>query len=170
MIEEVFLKFSAGELQTLTGRIEDCLGRLTDDQIWMRGNENENSAGNLVLHLCGNVTQWIGTGVAGRPDQRDRASEFSARGGIGRADLVHMLRTTMTDAISIIRDLPPARLSEHHTIQTHHDVILLEAIYHVVEHFGQHTAQIIFITKLMTGADLGYYGYLNKPRTSSVTP
>ncbi|HEV2688600.1 MAG TPA: DUF1572 family protein [Bryobacteraceae bacterium] len=135
------------------------------DQIWMRNTENENAVGNLVLHLCGNVNQWIGSGVAGKPDHRERDGEFAARGG----DLGTRLSTTIAEATGIIRGLTPARLSEHITVQKY-DVTVMEAIYHAVEHFAQHTAQIIFATKLLTGQDLGYYQHLNKPKHLETTP
>ena len=70
MTDEIFLKFSADKLEQLHGRIQDCLARLTPEQIWTRNSENENAVGNLVLHLSGNVRQWIGSGVAGLPDNR----------------------------------------------------------------------------------------------------
>jgi uncharacterized damage-inducible protein DinB len=165
VIEQDFLKFSADKLAQLSGRIEDCLGRLSNDQIWMRNSENENAVGNLVLHLCGNVGQWIGSGVAGKPDSRERDREFAARGG----ELGPRLAATISEATGIIRNLPPARLSERITVQKY-DVTVMEAIYHVVEHFAQHTAQIIFATKLLTGQDLGYYKHLNKPKHFETTP
>jgi len=165
VIEQEFLKYSADKLVQLRGRIEDCLGRLTDDQIWMRNSPNENAVGNLVLHLCGNVNQWIGSGVAGRPDVRERDKEFEARGGA--------LGTRLADAIAmaegVIRNLPHARLSERLAVQKY-DVSVMEAIYHVVEHFGEHTAQIIFATKLLTGQDLGFYKHLKSPKHQETTP
>ena len=169
MIEDIFLKFSADKLEQLTGRIEDCLGRLTYDQIWLRNSDNANSVGNLVLHLCGNVRQWIGFGVGGQPDLRDRDSEFAARGGLQPAELSQRLQATISDAAGIIRNLPPERLLETRIIQKY-DVTEMEAIMHVVEHFGQHTGQIIFATKLLTGQDLGYYKHLNQPAHFETTP
>jgi uncharacterized protein DUF1572 len=82
--EQLFLDYSVRKLRQLTGRIEDCLGRLTEEQIWARGAESENAVGNLVLHLSGNVRQWIVAAVGGRPDIRERDAEFGARGGLGR--------------------------------------------------------------------------------------
>ena len=70
MIEDIFLEVSADTLLQLSGRNDACLGRLTYDQIWLRNSDNANSVGNLVLHLCGNVRQWIGYGVGGQPDLR----------------------------------------------------------------------------------------------------
>lgn len=169
MIEDIFLKVSADKLEQLRGRIQDCLGRLTYDQIWMRNADNANSVGNLILHLCGNVKQWIGYGVGGQPDVRDRDSEFAARGGVQPAELSQRLQTTISEAAGIIRNLAPERLAERRTIQKY-DVTELEAILHVVEHFSQHTGQIIFATKLLTGQDLGYYKHLGKPAHSETTP
>jgi uncharacterized damage-inducible protein DinB len=169
LIEDIFLKYSADKLEQLRGRIQDCVGRLPYDQIWMRNTENANSVGNLVLHLCGNVRQWIGYGVGGQPDVRDRDSEFAARGGLQPAELSERLQTTISDAAGIIRNLPPERLAERRTIQKY-DVTEMEAILHVVEHFSQHTAQIIFATKLLTGQDLGFYKHLNKPAHLETTP
>jgi len=158
-----FLEYSAEKLTQLCGRVETCLGKLTPEQIWIRGSENQNAVGNLVLHLNGNVRQWILTGVGGAPDKRVRDLEFSARGGESAETLAQRIRETVGDAAKLIRSLPPDRLAEHATIQGH-DVTLLEAIFHVVEHFSGHTAQIIFITKMLTGEDLGFYSYLSKPQ------
>ncbi len=158
--DEIFLKFSADKLDQLLGRIQDCLARLTPEQIWTRNSENENAVGNLVLHLCGNVRQWIGSGVAGLPDHRKRDTEFDARGGMAPAELAELLKTRVAEVSLIIRDLPVTRLTERITPQGH-DVTVLEAIAHVVEHFSQHTGQIILLTKMLTGDDLGYYQHLS---------
>lgn len=169
MIEQTFLKFSAEKLDQLRRRIHDCVDRLSGDQIWLRHSENENSVGNLVLHLSGNVRQWIGHAVAGQPDQRDRDSEFAARGGLDKTALLARLDEAVDAAVATIGKLPPARLEQQVTVQKY-NVTILEAIYHVVEHFAQHTAQIIFATKLLSGEDLGYYKHLSQPAHKHVTP
>lgn len=157
----LFLDCSADRLVQLGGRIRTCLGKLSDDQVWGRGGENENAIGNLVLHLCGNVRQWIGYGVGGGPDTRVRDAEFAARGGLEIALLQDRLADTVREAAEMIGALPVERLGEKVTIQSY-SVTLLEAIYHVVEHFAQHTGQIIFATKQLTGEDLGFYRHLSK--------
>jgi uncharacterized damage-inducible protein DinB len=159
-IETNFLNYAVEKLTQLCGRVETCLGKLAPDQIWMRGTENQNAVGNLVLHLNGNVRQWILSGVGGEPNTRQRDEEFSARGGMEPEALGKLLREAVDRAASLILALPPARLAERTTIQGH-DVTLLEAIFHVVEHFSGHTSQIIFITKMLTGEDLGFYSYLS---------
>ena len=164
-----FLKFSAEKLEQLCSRIQDCLGKLSEEQIWARGTENENAIGNLVLHLAGNVRQWIGAGVAGKPDIRERDAEFAARGDASAAELGDRLNTNVREAVEVIRGLTPERLAEMTTVQKYHTTVL-EAVYHVVEHFAQHTGQIMFATKLFTGQDLGYYRHLSKAAHSEKTP
>jgi uncharacterized damage-inducible protein DinB len=160
--EEIFIKFSADKLEQLHGRIQDCLARLTPEQIWTRNSENENAVGNLVLHLSGNVRQWIGSGVAGLPDHRQRDTEFDARGGLAPAELAALLKTRVAEAAGIVRAVPAARLTER-ILPQGYDVTVLEAIAHVVEHFSQHTGQVILLTKLLTGKDLAYYQHLRGP-------
>ncbi|HEV3334011.1 MAG TPA: DUF1572 family protein [Bryobacteraceae bacterium] len=158
-IDRLFLNFSADKLQELAPRIEACLGQLSEEQVWSRGQANENTIGNLVLHLCGNVRQWIISSLGGEPDRRDRDSEFAARGGRSKTQLLEQLRATVAEAVAVIRAVPADRLSERRVIQGY-DESVLGAIYHVVEHFSMHTGQIIFITKMLTSADLGFYRHL----------
>jgi uncharacterized damage-inducible protein DinB len=157
--ERIFIDYSIRKLEQLAGRIETCLAQLNEEQIWARGGEHENAVGNLALHLCGNVRQWIVSGIGGAPDTRQRDAEFAARGGHALPALQQRLRATVEEAAAVLRSLPPARLTEQVTIQNY-DVPVLEAIYHVVEHFSMHTGQILFATKTLTGADLGFYKHL----------
>ena len=167
--DRIFVQFSVKKLTQLSERIQDCLGRLTGDQVWLRGSENENAVGNIVLHLCGNLRQWIGSGIGGKPDIRVRDREFAARGDIDPADLAERLRSGVEEATGIISGVTPERLMEKVKIQNY-DVTVLEAIYHVIEHFAQHTGQIIFATKQLTGSDLGYYRHLSKAAHQEKTP
>jgi uncharacterized damage-inducible protein DinB len=157
--EEIFVKFSADKLEQLHGRIQDCLSRLNAEQIWTRNSENENAVGNLILHLSGNVRQWIGSGVAGLPDHRQRDAEFDARAGQSPEELAELIRARVAEATAIIRSVPASRLTER-TVPQGYEVTILEAIAHVVEHFSGHTGQIIFLTKMLTGEDLGYHHHL----------
>ncbi|HEY1337621.1 MAG TPA: DinB family protein [Bryobacteraceae bacterium] len=158
-MERQFLDYSTKKLEQLGGRIESCLDRLNDEQVWARGSENENAIGNLVLHLCGNVRQWIVSGVGGRPDMRDRDAEFDTRSGVSMGDLRQKLRGVIADAGAVLGAVTPERMAEQIVVQNYH-VSVMEAIYHVVEHFAGHTGQIIFATKMLTGSDLGFYAHL----------
>jgi len=161
--EELFLDASANKLRQLVGRIEVCLGKLTEEQIWARGHENQNAVGNLALHLDGNVRQWILASLGDAPDSRDRDSEFAARAGWYSAQLAARLRVTVEQAANLILKLKPEQLTKLYSIQIY-EVSGVEAVLHVVEHFSYHTGQIIFATKLMTEEDLGFYRQLSNAR------
>jgi len=156
-----FLHCSIETLRQCRGRIESCLGKLNAEQIWARGSENENAVGNLVLHLCGNVRQWIIAGVGGSPDVRKRDEEFAARGGMSVSELTEKLHATVDEAAGLLERVSADRLLEPLVIQGYH-ATGMGAIYHVVEHFSGHTGQIIFATKMLTGDDLGFYKHLSR--------
>jgi uncharacterized damage-inducible protein DinB len=158
-IAEEFLRVSRRQLQKRANRIEFCVGKLNDAQLWHRLHENENAVGNLVIHLAGNVRQWIICGVGGAEDRRDRAAEFARRDPLPAADILERLRSTLEEADAVLARLDASALLTRRKIQVY-DVTVLEAVFHVVEHFAEHTGQIIWATKRMTGEDLGFYGYL----------
>jgi uncharacterized damage-inducible protein DinB len=137
-------------------RIERCLEQLTDEQMWWRANDNSNSIGNLLLHLNGNMRQWIVSGVGGAVDQRNRQQEFDQRSVVPRQELFAMLRATVSESDDVLARLGQSRLLERRLIQGN-DVTVFEAVYHVVEHFSMHTGQIILLSKLHTGRDLAFY-------------
>ena len=150
-------------------KIERCLEKLNDEQIWWRANEESNSIGNLILHLCGNARQWIVSGVGSRPGARNRDAEFEQREVISRAELLTLLRTTLSEVETTLRTLNPALLLERRLIQGH-DVDILEAIFHVTEHFSMHTGQIIMLTKMLTASDLRFYDFEGDVPTQRVVP
>ena len=158
-VEQQFLEFSVSKLEELTGRIVTCLGMLNEEQIWARGSANQNAIGNLVLHLCGNVRQWIVAGVGEAADVRRRDSEFAAQGGMAPQELAGKLQGTVAEAVQVLRPLRHEQFTRRLAIQGY-DVSKFEAIYHVVEHFAMHTGQILFAAKMLTGADLGFYRHL----------
>jgi uncharacterized damage-inducible protein DinB len=160
-LDRIFLDHSIQKLRQYESRIATCLGKLSAEQIWARGSSAENAVGNLVLHLCGNVRQWIVSGVGAQADIRDRDSEFAASGGSGAAELGARLRATIDDAAKVLAQVPAERLPQRIVVQGY-DVSVMEAIYHVVEHFSGHTGQIIFATKMLTGEDLGFYRHLSR--------
>ena len=139
-------------------RIERCLENLTDEQIWWRANEESNSIGNLILHLCGNVRQWIICGLGSQPDMRNRDSEFEQRELIARDELVTLLRSTLAEVHTTLEAVDPATVLERRRIQGN-DVEILEAIFHVTEHFSMHTGQIIMMTKMLSTTDLRFYEF-----------
>jgi uncharacterized damage-inducible protein DinB len=141
-------------------KIERCLDVLSDEQIWWRANAQSNSIGNLILHLSGNVRQWIVCGLGDGTDARDRDAEFAQRESIARAELLSLLKATLAEVDQTLARFDPERLLETQTIQGL-DVSALDAILHVVEHFSMHTGQIILITKMLTESDLAFYEFID---------
>jgi hypothetical protein len=161
-----FLRVSTVQLETQLARIEACVAKLTEEQLWTRYGENQNAAGNLVLHLTGNVRQWILSGIGGAEDTRVRDAEFAARGSVPAGELIAGLRGVIEAAVKVIGGMNDDALLERIRIQGY-DVTKLEAVYHVVEHFTGHAFQIIFATKLLTDADLGFYAHLSRKGAES---
>ena len=137
-------------------KIERCLELLTDEQIWWRANPQSNSIGNLLLHLSGNMRQWIVCGVGGAPDNRDRDSEFAQRDSIPRDELLAGLKQTLSEADAALAKFDTGKLLDRYSIQGC-DVTALAAIFHVVEHFSMHVGQIVYITKQLTAEDMHFY-------------
>jgi uncharacterized damage-inducible protein DinB len=154
-IAGLFLDFSCRRLEIVAASMKICLGKLTDEQIWARGGAHENAVGNLVLHLCGNIRQWVMHGVGGTKDVRVREKEFNAEGGLSGAALADMFAAVVAEARGVIASLPAARLTERTAPQPGRpEVSVLEAIYQVVAHAHEHTGQVILLTKQMTATDL----------------
>jgi uncharacterized damage-inducible protein DinB len=154
-LASLFLNYSCKRLDMVAANMKACLGRLSDEQVWARGGAHENAVGNLVLHLCGNIQQWIMHGVGGTKDIRVRETEFGTEGGLSAAVLAEMFAVKVADAQGVIASLPAERLSERTSPQPGRpEVSVLEAIYLVVAHAHEHTGQVIVLTKQMTGNDL----------------
>jgi uncharacterized damage-inducible protein DinB len=152
-----FLAFSSHKMQSLHDDIATCLGKLSEEQIWARGGPHENSIGNLLLHLEGNIRQWILHGVAGQPDIRERDAEFTLAPSVDSRTAFADFTQALDAARGIVATLPHERLSEIIDPQpngTWRHTPILDAIYKVVSHLDYHTGQIVMLTKQMYGADL----------------
>jgi hypothetical protein len=163
----LFLEFSRHKLlEQYWPRLRACVESLSDEQVWWRPHESSNSIGNLVLHLNGNVGQWLVASFNRMEDRRDRPVEFNAQGGISGAALLARLGTTMQQASEVLSRLTEADLLASFHIQGYH-VSGLDAVYQVVEHFGIHYGQILYITKMLRNEDLGFYRDLSQTGRSS---
>src|SRR5579863_2576098 len=163
----LFLEFSRRKLlEHYWPRLKASVEALTDEQVWWRPNEASNSIGNLILHLNGNVRQWLVASFDRQEDRRDRPSEFSASGDLSAADLLDRLGETLEEAKKVLSRLTEEELLATWQIQGH-TVSGLAAVYQVVEHFGLHYGQIVYITKAQEGRDLGFYKELNKTGRAS---
>jgi len=164
---ELFLDFSREKLlKQYWPRLRQCVESLNDDQVWWRPNAAGNTIGNLVLHLNGNVGQWLVASFNHLDDARDRATEFNERRRIPGATLLARLEATMHESARVLARMTLADLLATYEIQGH-TVSGLAAIYQVVEHFGMHYGQIVYITKMLQAEDLGFYKELDKTGRAS---
>jgi hypothetical protein len=158
----LFVNFSRSKLlEEYWPRLRGCVESLPDDRIWWRPNEASNSIGNLILHLNGNVRQWLVAPFKRWEDTRHRPSEFSERQLVPAAVLLEKLGATMSEASDVFAQLTETDLLATMNIQGY-ATTGLGAVYQVVEHFGMHYGQILFITKLVRGETLGFYRELDK--------
>lgn len=138
------------ELKKALERMEHCLDQLTDEQVWNRQSDSMNSIGNLILHLCGNLRQWIVAGLGGARDVRDRPKEFAERGPIPRTELLQRLKAVVADAQLALEQASAQDLLQPRRIQGF-DVTGLEAIFDSIPHFRGHTQEIIHMTRCLLG-------------------
>src|ERR1700679_3275522 len=153
-IADNFLAYAAARLHQSQNSIASCLDKLTDDQQWQRRGDYENSIANLLLHLEGNMRQWILHGIDDQLDVRQRDEEFTLTPS---ANPTAILDRTLYEACRVISAVPAERLLEVIDPQPtgiwRHTTIL-EAIFKVVGHVEMHTGQIILLTKQLTATDL----------------
>jgi uncharacterized damage-inducible protein DinB len=161
-VPSLFLDFSRSKLlDQYWPRLRGCVESLTHEQVWWRPNEASNAVGNLILHLNGNVQQWLIASFDRLDDTRDRPAEFAEREQIAAPALLQILGATMQRASEVLSRLSDTDLRATFHIQGY-TVSGLHAVYQVVEHFGMHYGQIVYITKQIRGEDLGFYRELNK--------
>ncbi|GIW80826.1 MAG: hypothetical protein KatS3mg105_2633 [Gemmatales bacterium] len=147
---DAFVAAVCRELDNARGTIQHCVEQLTDEQLWARPAESMNSIGNLLLHLCGNLRQWIVSGIGGAADTRDRPREFAERGPLPRADLLFQLDRTVAEARNALRKATAESLLQPRRIQGF-DVNGLEAVIDSVAHFRGHTQEIVHLTRRLLG-------------------
>ncbi len=158
-LEEEFLSYCTEQLHEYTKRINICLQLLTEEQVWHKPNAQSNSIANLILHLCGNMTQYVLSSLDNIPDVRERDKEFSTESGISKTELFEKLSSTVTDVIKVIEKQTDELLLQIRSVQGF-SKSGVGIIIHVTEHYSYHCGQIALITKLITNKDLEFYkGY-----------
>ena len=151
-----FIDQSLYRISENTTKLTACFDELQETEIWKRPNENSNSVGNIILHLCGNIRQYAISSLGQIEDIREREKEFSADGGFSKSELIKKLITTVEEAKSIIQNISNNELFRKRQVQGYY-YSGIGIIIHVTEHYSYHTGQIIFWTKLLKNKDLGFY-------------
>jgi len=156
LFRKEFIDQSLKTIHENTTKIDACMQVLNEQEIWFRHNEHVNSVGNIILHLCGNIRQYIISSIGGARDIRERDLEFSTTGGISKPELTSRWHEIIRDAKTIISDASYENLLRHRIVQGM-EYSGIGIIVHVTEHYSYHTGQIIFLTKLYKNMDMGFY-------------
>lgn len=151
-----FLVTARRTLYSASAKVEHCLGQLTDEDLEWRAFAEHNSVHNLVLHVCGNLGQWILSGVGGAEDVRQREQEFSDRSLQNAEQLATRLARCVSEVDVVLADCTDERLREVVVIQGFR-LSVLAAIWDSVNHLVGHMQQIVYITRLRRGADYAFH-------------
>ena len=162
-----FINHSINRLEENTKKVSQCFDELDEKDIWIHPNKSSNSIGNLTLHLCGNIRQYIISSMGGKEDIRERDLEFSTQGGLTKSELLGKLTAIINEAKSIINSADSASLLKVRSVQGY-EYSGLGIIYHVVEHYSYHTGQVIFFTKLLKNKDMAFYAGINLNRKNKI--
>ena len=138
-------------------RIKQCIELLSEEQLWLKPNQNSNSIGNLVLHVCGNIRQYVMSGIGGLPDVRERSAEFAESGPLPRQELYELMDLLLGDVDTVLTTINPQDLILIKKVQGF-DMSVASILIHITEHISYHTGQIAYATKLMQDIDLRFYG------------
>lgn len=156
-ISKEFIAQSVYRIDLSTQRIIKCLQEIDEEETWKSPNDNTNSIGNLILHLCGNIRQYIISALGGEGDTRIRDEEFSVKNHFSKAVLLNKLSTTASQANTIINNCNDRSLSKTYSVQGF-ELSGVGIIIHVTEHYSYHTGQIAFLVKELKDKDLRFYG------------
>jgi uncharacterized damage-inducible protein DinB len=155
-MEELLLLEVVRRLEEGVERIGKCLSLLPQDQLWRKPGEKLVSVGNLINHLCGNISQWVLAGLGGQEYTRTRKEEFEVVSGESTRDLEMKFRTVVSKAVSVVKTLSAEDLRHVYIVQGFEETgvgILL----HVTEHLSYHVGQITFYVKVVGNTHTGYY-------------
>ncbi len=140
--------------------ISIALSKVVEEELWTKQNQSLNTLGNQLLHICGNMTQYIVSGLGGNPDDRNREEEFSTEDGFTKDELLQRLLLTVQTSTTIIDDATPENLLKKRNVQGF-ELSGTGIVLHAVEHFSYHTGQIAMQVKLVIDQPLKFYEGMN---------
>lgn len=156
LLRDAFVREANASLDACREQIEHCVKQLSEPQIWDRPHKEMNSIGNLILHLGGNLRQWVVTGLSDLPDDRDRPAEFSEVGPLPTSDLLETLKSTIEQAKQTLNSLSDGELLETRRIQGF-ELTAVGAIFNCVPHFKGHTQEIVCLTRMQLGENYKFH-------------
>ena len=155
-LQEELVKNALYRLDESTRMIKKSLGEISEEELWKKPNASLNSIANLILHLCGNITQYVISSLGETEDIRNRDLEFSTNRGANKLELFKKLEETVDTAKRVIFDASQEQLLKVRSVQGF-SFSGIGIIIHAVEHYSYHTGQIAFWVKQLKNTDLGFY-------------
>ena len=120
-----------------------------ESELWITEKDISNSAGNLCLHILGNLNHFIGATLGKSGYIRQRNSEFSLK-DIPRKELLKMIEDTKTTVINALKDLNEENLQDVYPIKVFEDEMTIEFfLIHLATHLNYHLGQINYHRRLM---------------------
>ena len=155
-IQQEFKDQAIFRFQEKKVHIAKCFQQLREEDIWSRPNASSNSVGNIILHLCGNIGQYVLSSLAQQPDVRERDLEFSTEGGLSKEELLDKISTTIDQACAAVRACKEEELLREREVQ---GFVFsgLGVVLHAVEHLSYHTGQVAYLVKLRNDQQIGLY-------------
>jgi len=150
--EKQFLEETNIRINNASEIIIHCLDQLKEEYIWYKPDNSVNSIGIILNHLCGNLRQWIISGIGGLEDIRNRPLEFKDDTRLSKTELVNKFREIISSCNKTINNFNPDNLLENRHIQGF-EKSALSAIYGTVNHLELHAGQIIYITRSILKSD-----------------
>lgn len=155
LVEEI-VENALYRMDESTRMIKKSLVEISEDEVWHKPNPSLNSIANLMLHLCGNISQYVISSLGETEDKRNRDDEFSVTGGLTKDELFTKLESVVDDAKRVIFNVTPNQLVKMRSVQGF-SFSGVGIILHAVEHYSYHTGQIAFRVKQLKNKDLGFY-------------
>jgi uncharacterized damage-inducible protein DinB len=134
-------------------QVREAVSKLSDEQLWWRPNESSNSVGNLVLHLSGSLNHYLNRNLGGIEFDRNREQEFAERRSIPRAELRAVFDGMVANAGKTFDGLTVERLGDASPEPRQSEIVVQDLI-NIAVHFSTHTGQILWITKMLSGASM----------------
>ncbi len=137
-----------------TEKITAVWASLDTEQIWWRPNENCLAPANQLLHLNGNLRQWVLSNLGQVPDERYRDGEFAARAGLDKNALLAEFQNVIRQVLLVLEQ--PIGAEANLWIQGH-ETSPVGIWIHVAEHLSYHTGQLLYTAKLLLDKGFAFY-------------
>ncbi len=146
MLTETLVTIFQRDLAKLYAEIEQYK---SEDKLWVTEKSIANSAGNLCLHLIGNLKTYIGKELGGFAYTRNRELEFSLK-DVPKTELLVMVTETKTIVDETLRNLTSNTLQEEYPLLVFAKKTSTEFfLVHLAAHLSYHLGQINYHRRLL---------------------